>query len=49
MLKAQAGEPTEWSAIKDFSGAMAPPPPPLSPWEKYCQVLLETNEFAFVD
>ena len=24
-------------------------PAPLSPWEKYAQVLLETNEFAFVD
>ena len=24
-------------------------PAPLSAWEKYAQVLLETNEFAFVD
>ena len=24
-------------------------PSPLSAWEKYAQVLLETNEFAFVD
>ncbi len=35
-----------WNAEKDFAG---PPPEPLTPWEQYAQVLLMTNEFAFVD
>jgi hypothetical protein len=38
--------PAEWNARTDFQG---PPPPGLSPWEEYAQVLLLTNEFAFVD
>jgi hypothetical protein len=37
----------EYSAAADFSGPVAGGK--LSPWEKYCQVLLESNEFAFVD
>jgi hypothetical protein len=43
-----AAEPerNEWNAAVDFSG---PPPVPLTAWEKYAQVLLLTNEFAFVD
>jgi hypothetical protein len=41
-----AGERNQWSAAADFRG---PPPAPLTPWEKYAQVLLLTNEFAFVD
>lgn len=35
-----------WSAKDDFAG---PAPEPLSAWARYAQVLLETNEFAFVD
>ncbi|HUS08450.1 MAG TPA: DUF1553 domain-containing protein, partial [Bryobacteraceae bacterium] len=35
-----------WDAAKDFRG---PEPAALNGWEKYAQVLLETNEFAFVD
>jgi hypothetical protein len=38
----------EWDAKVDFAG---PPPPPLkglSPWEKYAQVLLLSNELIFV-
>ena len=35
-----------WSAEKDFRG---PVPTPLGPWEQYVQVLLETNEFVFLD
>jgi len=35
-----------WSAEADFAG---PSEAPLGPWEKYAQVLLETNEFVFVD
>lgn len=42
----QEGAEKEWSARADFRG---PTPKPLSVWERYAQVLLETNEFAFVD
>ena len=35
-----------WSAEEDFRG---PAPRPLTIWERYAHVLLETNEFAFVD
>ncbi len=35
-----------WSARTDFAG---PPPEPLTIWARYAQVLLQTNEFAFVD
>jgi hypothetical protein len=41
----KVGEQT-WSAKDDFRG---PAPQPLSVWARYAQVLLETNEFAFVD
>ena len=40
------GAEKEWSASADFRGPAAQP---LSVWERYAQVLLETNEFAFVD
>jgi len=47
---ASSGEYTvEWNAKNDFSGPAEQPPKPLSPWEKYAQVLLLSNEFAFVD
>jgi len=39
----------EWNAKKEFAGPPAPPPKPLSAWEKYAQVLLLSNEFLFVD
>ena len=35
-----------WNAKNDFAG---PAPQPLSVWARYAQVLLETNEFSFVD
>jgi len=35
-----------WNAKDDIAG---PVPKPLTVWERYAQVLLETNEFAFVD
>jgi hypothetical protein len=41
----KSGEQT-WSAKDNFAG---PAPEPLSVWARYAQVLLETNEFAFVD
>lgn len=37
---------TTWNAKNDFGG---PSPKPLDIWARYAQVLLETNEFAFVD
>ena len=36
----------KWSARDDFHG---PTPQPLDVWERYAHVLLQTNEFAFVD
>jgi hypothetical protein len=41
----KCGEQT-WNAKNDFAG---PAPVPLTVWERYAQVLFETNEFAFVD
>lgn len=35
-----------WNARNDFAG---PAPAPLDMWARYVQVLLQTNEFAFVD
>ncbi|MBI2927609.1 MAG: DUF1553 domain-containing protein [Verrucomicrobia bacterium] len=45
---AATGSPQEWDARADFSG---PPKDyqPLTPWEKYAQVLLLANELVFVD
>ncbi len=41
---------TEWNSQNDFAGPETKPRgTPLTPWEKYAQVLLETNEFVFVD
>ena len=39
-------EDAKWDAKADFRG---PAPQPLDPWARYAQVLLATNEFAFVD
>jgi mono/diheme cytochrome c family protein len=44
-IRSEAGE---WAAGAGFGGP-APSRKPLSPWEKYAQVLLFSNEFAFVD
>jgi len=43
------GDLGEFDAKAQFAAASSPLPPPLKPWEQYAQVLLETNEFAFVD
>ena len=40
------GDQQTWSAPEEFAG---PKPVPLKTWERYAQVLLLTNEFAFVD
>jgi len=42
----ELGSQKRWSAAADFRGPAARP---LSPWEQLAQVLLLTNEFAFVD
>ncbi len=44
-----AGEVTEWNAKKDFTGPPPAPLRPLTPLERYAQVLLLANEFIFVD
>jgi hypothetical protein len=43
----KAGELAEWNAEKDFSGSVSPKH--LEPWEKFAQVLLETNELTFIN
>jgi hypothetical protein len=40
---------TEWSAQAGFGGPAPKPAPGLNAWEKYVHVLLESNEFFFVD
>ncbi len=44
--KEDAPKGKAWSAKDDFRG---PPPRRLTVWERFAHVLLETNEFAFVD
>jgi hypothetical protein len=46
-----AGDDTggSWNSVKEFAGPPATPPNPMTAWEKYAQVLLESNEFVFVD
>jgi hypothetical protein len=39
----------EWSAETGFRGPPAEAVKPLTPWERYAQVLLLSNEFVFVD
>ena len=48
---ARRAEPAEIESALHFLALPGEPsgPAPLSQWEKYAQVLLETNEFAFVD
>jgi hypothetical protein len=48
--KNKAGdEKVEFSAKADFGAKPPEKPKPLSPWEKYAQVLLDSNELFFVD
>jgi len=39
----------KWSAQDDFTGPTEEVAHPLTPWEKYAQILLLSNEFAFID
>ena len=41
--------PKSWDAKKEFAGPASNAPAPLTPWEQLAQVLLESNEFLFVD
>jgi mono/diheme cytochrome c family protein len=43
------GDIGNFDANIGFSGPPPPRIPPLTPWEKYVQVLLAANEFVFVD
>lgn len=43
------GDIGEWSAKGQFAGPPPALPPQLKPWEQYAQVLLQTNEFVFID
>ena len=45
--KSAGGAPQLWEAAKEFGGNA--PPQPLGAWEQLAQVLLESNEFLFVD
>jgi hypothetical protein len=44
----RSSDGVEFNAKTQFAGPR-PKIPPLTPWEKFAQVLLETNEFLFVD
>ena len=46
-LPSKPGEVVEWNAEKDFSGMVAEKH--MEAWEKFAQVLLETNEMTFVN
>jgi hypothetical protein len=48
-LVSSADPKQEWNAEAAFGGPAARPAEPLGAWEKYVQVLLETNEFSFVE
>jgi hypothetical protein len=39
----------EWNAQSAFAGPAPKPPSAMTAWEKYVHVLLESNEFLFVD
>jgi hypothetical protein len=39
----------EWNSQSAFGGPAPKPPPVMTAWEKYVHVLLESNEFIFVD
>ncbi|MDB6041164.1 MAG: hypothetical protein JWM99_5005 [Verrucomicrobiales bacterium] len=47
MHPATADQPAEWSALHDFAGEIIGRS--MDPWEKFAQVLLETNELAFIN
>ena len=44
-----SGDLGTFDSAAQFAGPGAARPAALKPWEQYAQVLLETNEFVFVD
>ncbi len=40
--------PVEWNATRDFGDGSAPPKE-MTTWARFAQILLESNEFLFVD
>jgi hypothetical protein len=46
---ARPGMDRTWDSAKEFAGPAGDRARPLGPWGKYAQVLLLSNEFAFVD
>ena len=47
VIKATGAKPQEWNAAKDFSNQAAPDR--LNAWEKFAQILLQTNELTFIN
>jgi len=48
-IKPGPEDASEWNSTTDFKGPEGKKPTRLTAWEKYVQVLLESNEFVFVD
>ena len=48
-VSAAAGEKMVWDAAKDFKAPVTTPTPPFDVWARLAQVLLESNEFMFLD
>ena len=46
-IKMDGGAPSEWNAQKDFTDGSTTER--LGSWEKFAQVLLETNEMSFIN
>jgi len=44
-----AGEPRQFRSAEEFTGPPVEQEPALLPWERLAQVLLMSNEFAFID
>ena len=48
-LVSEEKEAPVWNAQLAFAGPDSALPVPLTPWEKFAQVLLSSNEFMYVD
>ncbi len=51
LTDAEGGLPAkhDWNAQSEFAGPPPAPPKGMTPWEKYAQTLLLTNEFVYVN
>ncbi len=45
----ESAEHPEWNAMEDFTGPSSQDKTGLTPWQKYAQILLMSNELIFVD